>query len=244
MRSFLLAVGASTLLFFAAPVAAYAAATGADETAVATLTVTGSGQISRPPDLATVAVTIVTNDDDAARALSENNRRFAALSAKLATNGIAPGDVVSTSLNSYFNPRPAAAAPPIAGQVYGFIVTRNVDVKVAALAATGSVIDAATAAGATQINGVSYGFRDRAAVERAALAAAVGDAQAQAQTIAGAAHVRLVRILHIGDEAGAPRRVMPLAVSAMRAKEENVPTTIAPSDLDVTRTISVTYVIR
>lgn len=209
---------------------------------VATITVTGQGSVSRAPDLATVAATIVTNDDNATRALSENNRRYAALLAKLGALGIAAADVSSTSIQSYFNPRPNT--PVQAGQLFGFVVTRNVEIKVAALAQIGATVDAATAAGATQINGVSYGFRDRHAVERAALAAAVADAYAQAQAIAAAAHVQIVRVLRLGNEP-APGRIMPMAAMSLASKAEApVPTTISPSDLDVTSSISATYVVR
>jgi hypothetical protein len=213
----------------------------AAETPIATITVTGQGSVSRIPDLATVGATIVTNDDNAARALSENNRRYSALLAKLASTGIAAGDVTSTSIASYFNPRPPSAVE--AGQLYGFVVTRNVEIRVAALTQTGAAVDAATAAGATQINGVTYGFRDRRAVERAALAAAVADAYAQAQAVASAAHVQIVRVLRIGNEP-APERIVPLAMSMARKAEAPVPTSITPGDLDVLSTVSVTYIIR
>jgi hypothetical protein len=205
--------------------------------------VTGEGRVSHAPDLATVAASIVTNDDNASRALSENNRRYAALSAKLAAAGIAANDIMSESIQSYFNARPSGQAINAPGQLFGFVVTRNVQINVAALAQTGAVIDAATAAGATQIGGVSYGFRDRRALERAAQAAAVSDAYAQAQAIAAAAHVAIVRVLRIGLEPG-PGRVFPLAMSMARKTEEPVPTTISPSDLSVESSVTVTYVIR
>ncbi len=208
----------------------------------ATLTVTGQGVVKRAPDLATVAVTIVTNDPNAGRALSENNRRYAALIAKLAVAGINASAIESTSLQSYFNPRPGGAAGNEAGQQYGFIVNRSVGITVGDLGRTGAVIDDATAAGATQINGVAYGFHDRRAVERAALAAAVGDAAAQAQAMAGAARVQIVRILRIGNEL-APARELPMAMSMARAAE-SVPTTITPSDLEVARSVTITYLIR
>jgi uncharacterized protein YggE len=240
MRIFSIAAAVIAAGCLSAPLQARAALSSPD-VPVATITVTGQGSVSRAPDLATVAATIVTNDDNASKALSDNNRRYAALLAKLGTLGIAAGDVTSTSLQSYFNPRPKNDVQ--AGQLFGFVVTRNVAVNVAALAQTGAVIDAATAAGATQINGVSYGFRDRRAVERAALAAAVADASAAAQAIASAAHVEIVRVLRIGNETG-PQRIAPLAMSMARTAEAPVPTTISPSDLDVTSTVSVTYIIR
>jgi uncharacterized protein YggE len=216
------------------------AAAGAQTAPAATLTVTGQGEISRAPDLATVAVAIGTNDDDATRALSENNRRFAALSGQLATLGIAATDITSTSIQSYFNPR---GTTQDAGQVFGFVVTRDVQINVTAFAQLGAVVDAATTAGAGRINGVVYGFRDRHLVDRAALAAAVADAYAQAQVIASAAHVHIVRVLRIANEPSAGP-AMPLALSLRRTAEAPVPTTISPSDLAVSASISITYLIR
>lgn len=233
-----------TVCFAATPMTGDAAPAGDSASQAATLTVSGQGQISRAPDVATVAATIVTSDESATRALSENNRRYAALSAKLGAVGIADGDISSTSINSYFNARPLNPAPGAAGGPFGFVVTRNVQIKVNTLASTGSVVDAATAAGATQINGVSYGLRDRRGVERLALAAAVTDAAAQAQTIAAAAHVTIVRVLHIGDQTGSPGRIQPFGMALARAVPESVPTTIAPSDLEITAAISITYQIR
>lgn len=219
------------------------AAESLQESPVATLTVTGQSQISRPPDLATVAVSVVTNDDNAARALSQNNRRYATIKTKLAALGIAESELTSTSISSYFNPRPSGPTANAPGQLFGFIVTRSAQINVRALTQTGAVVDAATAAGATQINGVTFGFVDRRAVERAAQAAAVADAYAQAQVVAAAAHVQIVRVLRIGDEATRGPLPAPMALMS-RAAEAAVPTTIRPSDVDVTGSVSITYVIR
>ncbi len=215
----------------------------AQDAPVATVTVVGQGQVSRAPDLATVAANIATNDENATRALSENNRRYAALLTRLAAIGVVAGDVTSTSIQSYFVPRPSGQSAGGANQLFGYVVTRNVQINIRSLGQTGAAIDAATAAGATDIGGVTYGFHDRRSVEREALAAAVTDAYAQAQAIASAAHVRIVRILRIGNEAG-PERFMPLTMSKARTADAPVPTTISPSDLDVTSTVSITYVIR
>jgi uncharacterized protein YggE len=240
MRMFKIVTAAIALGCLALPLAVRAAPS-AEAPPTATISVTGRSEISRAPDLATVAATVVTNDANAGRALSENNRRYAALIAKLGALGIAGTDITSTSLTSNFNPKPEGPAP--SGQLFGYIVTRNVQVNVNALAQTGAVIDAATGAGVTQIDGVSYGFHDRRAVERAALAAAVADAYAQAQAIATAAHVQIVRVLRIGDET-APGRIMPMAMSMARKEEAPVPTTISPSNLEVASSVSVTYIIR
>ena len=239
--TFLLAA-ALTIGAAAVPLSVKAVPAAVMDAAAATLSVTGYGEISRPPDLATVSIAIITGDDNSARSLSENNRRFAALTAKLDALNVAAADVQSASLDSYFNPRPATAPEP--NGRYGYIVTRSVQIKVRELRATGNVVDAAAAAGATQISGISYGFRDRPAIERAALAAAVNDAYAQAQTIVGAAHLRIVRVLHIGNDNAAPIRLPVEAPMMARAAAAPVATTIEPTDQAVSRSIAVTYIVR
>jgi len=214
----------------------------AESAAPAAITVTGQGEISRAPDLATVSVTIVTNDDAVGRALAENNRRFTNLGAKLAALGITGSDIVSTSLSSNFTPHPTDRVAAGPGQFYGYVVTRNVEIKARSVDGAGAVVDAATAAGAGQINGVSYGLRDRRATERAALAAAVADAAAQAQALASAAHVSIVRVLKIESEPG-NGRVGPLMM--MRAAPvAAAPTTIDPTDLTISAAVTITYAIR
>jgi len=210
-----------------------------------TLTVTGQGVISRAPDQAVLSVSIVTNDDNASRALSDNNAHYATLVAKIGAAGIAANAIRTTGLNTSFNPRPEQVNPQYAAR-YGYVVSRYVQLTVNILDTTGAVIDAAASAGATTIGGVTYGFRDSRAVERAALAAAVSDASEQARAVAEAAHVRIVRILHIGDNTSPivrPLVTMDSTLSLARAAPALIPTTLPPSNLDVHASIAITYII-
>ncbi|MFN2459305.1 MAG: SIMPL domain-containing protein [Candidatus Velthaea sp.] len=231
---------AAAFTFAATPV--LAAATAPEST----LTVTGQGVVSRAPDQAVVTVTLVTNNEVAARALSDNNTRYNDLATKAGAAGIAAANLRTTNLNTYYNPRPQEPSPNVA-QRFGYVVSRSVQITVNALATTGAVIDAATAAGATNVGGVSYGFRDPRAMNRLALGAAVDDAFEQARTIAAAAHVRIVRVQHIGNDGGG--RPLPLqtfdtfARAAPAPESPPVPTVLPASTLDVRSTITVTYVI-
>jgi uncharacterized protein YggE len=220
-------------------------AAAADAPSESTLTVTGQGVISRAPDQAILNVQIVTNDDNATRALSDNNTHYATLVTKVAAAGITPANIRSTTLNTYFNPRPEQVNLQYAAR-YGYVVTRSALITVNALDTTGAVIDATTAAGSTTIGGVSYGFRDSHAIEHAALTAAVNDAAEQARTIADAAHVRVVRILHITNNTTPIARPLLMASSIVRtldAPARPVPTNLPPADLDVRASVAITYVI-
>ena len=94
-----------------------------------TLTVSGSGTISRDPDRATLSVSIVTNNDVAATATSANNRLYGALVDRMRSVGIAAGAIKTSSYDLNFVPKP----PP--GDNYrppqtGFIVTRGLSITI------------------------------------------------------------------------------------------------------------------
>ena len=204
-----------------------------------TVTVSGSGTISRDPDRATLSVSIATNNDVAATATSANNRLYNALVERMRAIGITAGAIKTSNYDLNFVPKP----PP--GDNYkppqtGFIVTRGLSITIDNLSNVGGAIDAAVAAGVTQVNGVNFGVRDERAAHAAALAAAVEDAAAQASAIAQAAHMHLGAIRRISSVQSPPvfaARAMTLAVKA----PVQVPTEITPSSIEVHATVTVTY---
>ena len=204
------------------------------------ITVTGQGTISRAPDQATLALQIVTNNDVAATATSQNNTVYNALRSRLASIGIAESALHTRGFNVNFVPKPTDATsfkPPRTG----YVVTRSLDVTLNDLTAVGRAIDGAVAAGVSDIGGVSYGFKDRRAVYAEALAAAVRDAGTQANAIATAAGLRLgpIRAINAGGSV-VPRQPV-LMGRAMAANAAPVPTEIQPSDIDVSASVTVTY---
>lgn len=211
---------------------------GLPQTAAAapSVRVTGEGTVSQAPDRALLSVSIVTNNDEAQSATSQNNTTYSAIVGRLGGLGVPERDIRTSSFNISFVPKPEATAqykPPRTG----FIVTRELTITIDSLALVGRAIDAAVAAGATQIDGVSYGLRDSETAHAKALAAAMRDAAVQAAALAAAAHLRLGAIQSI-----ATGRTLPAApVPMLRAAAAQAPTTIPPSDVEVHATVIVTY---
>ena len=205
-----------------------------------TLSVSGQGTVSHAPDQATLSLSIVTNNDAAVTATSQNNATYNALRTRLAAAGVPESALHTRSYNVNFVPKPqdnAGYKPPRTG----FIVTRSIDVTISDLTAVGKSIDAAVAAGVSEIGGVSYGLRERRGVYASALAAAVQDAEAQATAVAAAAHMRLGGIRSIAaGSAYVPPVVQPM-MRAAAAAPAPPPTEIQPSDVDVRATVNVTY---
>jgi uncharacterized protein YggE len=212
----------------------YAAAQGAPH-----LSVTGVGTITREPDRATLAVTIVTSNDVASTSSSQNNTTYNALLARLRGIGIAQSAVRTTNYAITFVPKPTEAATYKPAHT-GYVVTRSLAITIDDLSLVGRATDAAVSAGVEQIDGVSFGLRDERSAYGSALAAAVRDAALQAKALADAAHVRLgaVRTMTTGSPQQAPVPLRALAVAA-----PNVPTEIPPSQIEVHATVIVTYML-
>lgn len=202
------------------------------------LEVAGQGSVDRMPDRVTVTFSVVTNDDVATRATSQNNATYAALVAKLHGLGIADTAIRTTGYDLTYNPRPAQPNPQYQTR-YGYVVTRNVAVSSDRTEQAGPLVDAGVSAGVATVGGIDFGLRDPRAAYRAALAAAVADADAQAQALAVAAHLRVVRLLVLSSarQASVPR---PLAAGRLMVAAA-VPTDVQPSSLSVTATVTATY---
>lgn len=238
MKHRILASLAALALLAAAGAPANAQPSGRHRTP--TLTVSGTGSVTRPPDRATVSFRIETTNDVAAVATSANAAIANALTAKLAPLQI-PASAISTSGYSLnYNPRPPKPDPG-STQRYGYTVERTINVVVNAVDGAGAVVDAGVAAGVTNVNGVSFSLRDGRAALRSAQTVALADAVAQARSLAAAARMRLVRILAIEPGGGGPLPIVRASARLMMSAADAVPTTIDPGNLTVNANVTLEY---
>ncbi|MBD5657367.1 MAG: SIMPL domain-containing protein, partial [Candidatus Eremiobacteraeota bacterium] len=196
-----------------------------------------------------VALTIVSDDDDATRSAGKNTTIYDALEAKLSALGIGKDAVRTTYFNVDFVPHPAKNVPPqdLAPR-YGYTTTRSLTVDVAPIETAGKIVDAATRAGVTTIGGVSFDLRDRKSAYHEALIAAMVDAQASAVALVKGGGLHIVRVLRISTSS-AERPIRPFAAASfnarMAAPASEPPTDIAPNGpIDVSAHVDVTYEIR
>jgi uncharacterized protein YggE len=231
--------------FVAAALMLAPALVSAQETAAApepTLTVTGHGVVEKSPNVARVALQIVTDDDVAALSTSKNGAVYAALQAKLAPLGLTPDALRTTFFNVQFIRHPPRGLPPDQLRPhYGYVTTRGLSVEVAPIENAGKVIDAATAAGVTDVGGVSYDLKDSQAAYRAALAGAASDARANAEALATAGGVHLIRLQTMSAEPQ-PDRFQPALEMARAAA---APTDLGnPGPIEISATVTLTYAVK
>ncbi|MBJ3774998.1 SIMPL domain-containing protein [Acuticoccus mangrovi] len=170
----------------------------------ARITVTGMGEASGVPDLATLTLAVETDAATAAEAVSANSETMSAVTAGLKAAGVADRDLRTTGvavMPRYRNSDdPGAADDPVAG----YQVVNRVEVRVRDLAALGGLIDGAIAKGANRIDGLSLGFADSKPLEDEARKAAVADAIAKAKLYADAAGVKLGDLQRLSDQMRGP----------------------------------------
>ena len=169
------------------------------------VTVTASASAARVPDLATLSITFVADDDASPAAIAKGETEKSEFAARVRWLGIAAADIEQTSYNVQYNPRPGPTARPFPFAFstppprFGYVVTRRVRLTLKPpLARVAGVIPAAVEAGATGLT-LQYGTTDGEAAYKEALATAIRSAAAQAETIASASRMRVAGVTYVEE---------------------------------------------
>ena len=169
-----------------------------------TISLTGSGQVSVTPDIATIFVGVESQAETAAAALADNSQQAGQVIAALKDAGVVSPDIQTSnfSVSPIYNNRKTLSSGGPA--VDGYRVTNQVIAKLRDLDALGDLLDVLVTSGANRIGGISFGVDDDAAALDPARALAVEDARHRAEVYAKAAGVELGPILAISEGGGHP----------------------------------------
>src|SRR5579864_5074456 len=75
------------------------------------ITVSGSGSVARPPDVANVGATVETNAPNANDAVASNNTTYDRIVTALEKAGVARADITLAAYNVNYNPKPRVLPP-------------------------------------------------------------------------------------------------------------------------------------
>jgi len=201
------------------------------------ITVTGTGEASAAPDMATISLGVTTEAAEAAAAMAANSEAMARVIERLASAGIEDRDMQTSTLS--LSPRWTQPGSEREREITGFVASNSLTVRVRDLPALGGILDAALADGANTLGGLTFGLADDAALREAARRAAVADAVETAAVLADAAGVTLgavQEVTQVGDQGG-PR---PMARMDM-AMAESVP--VAAGEATVTAEVRMIFAI-
>jgi uncharacterized protein YggE len=200
----------------------------------------GEGRLKRAPDRAWVTISAESRAKTPNEAQKLNADAMSTVLQKLKGSGLAP-EAIRTSA---YDLHPEFDYVNNKQTLRGYVARNSVEVRVDELPKLGEILDLAVGAGATSVSGVRFDLRDRAAAEAIALRQAVQDARVQADAVAQAANMRVERVLRIEvQRAGGmppPRPVM----MARAGLEQGAAPPIAPGEMEVTATVTMTAVIR
>ena len=203
---------------------------------VPSITVTGTGVVSAPPDTAVVQAGVVTQAASAALAVAANTAIMETVLRALSALGIAEKDIQTTdfSVAPQYRVVSEERRPP---EIVGYEVANRVRVTVRDLAQLGTVLDEVIKQGANRLDGIRFSLADPAPALDEARTKAMADARRRAGVHATAANVAVGRVLLIQESP--PSIPMPRVVTAARAGIAAVP--VAPGEQELSVTVTVTY---
>jgi hypothetical protein len=199
-----------------------------------TISVSGQGKATAPPDMATIHSGVVTQASTAAQALDANSEAMTRLIAVLQERNIAAKDIQTSNfqVNPEYKPVPRGQTEP---QIGGYRVTNQVRVQVRNLPELGGILDALVKAGSNNLTGISFGIAEPTGILDEARNVAISDARRRARLYAQAAGVRVGRVMTISEQPPSlPRPQMMMARSLAFEQASDVPVATGEQELQAT----------
>jgi len=202
-----------------------------------TLSLSGTGVVFVKADKAVVVLGAYTEDKLASRAIAENAALMTSVIKALKAMGFTDDDLQTTSYSVYPNYNWEVRL------VIGYQVTNMIQVNVTDLSKVGDVIDAATGAGANRVDSVSFGLKDEtsAKMKLDAYKLAISDVKAKSGVITSGLGISIKGVQSVTESSySSPIYYGGMDYSAISSK---APTPILNSNLSVTVTLNIVYLI-
>ena len=214
--------------------------TKASDDAQSGIWVTGMGQVTSAPDIATLNGGVEAVDETVAEARGKAAEAMDAMMDALAALGVEDKDIQTTSFNIY--PEYQYDREKDRSELVGYRVNNQIAVTIRNLDQVGAVIDDMVEAGGdlARFNGIRFGLDDPKPLETEARKLAVEDMTAKAQELAENAGVTLGDLVYISESFGASPRTFEVAESALMSRAmalDAVETPISGGELGVTITV-------
>lgn len=210
-----------------------------------TLTVRGQAELDKPADQLMVTIGVVTEAENAARALEENSEKMQAVVDAIEHVGLGEKEYETGRFQIrpvYSSRPPGTRDPEWQPRIRGYRITNTVEITTKQIDLAGELIQKANEAGANTIDNISFGLASPRDHRAEAIAAATANAISDARELAKAASLRLVRIVSINldPENGTPRPV-PMYRMEMAASAAPDSPPIKSGDVSVSAAVNVVY---
>ena len=202
------------------------------EPALHTITVTGTGSVTRVPDVARVSVGVSVTKNTVKAARDSAGKSMQAIIAAIKAMGIDEKDIKTTSID--LSPQYSNTGTKITG----YRMSEQLQVTVRDLDKAGDVVDTATSKGATEVNGLWFEVGDPASAMDEARAAAIAQARTSAQKMASAAGVSLGGVVSVSESSAS---VPGPYYYGAAARDAAALTPVQPGTQDVQATVTVIF---
>lgn len=207
--------------------------------------VSGTGKVTTTPDQAVIVFAVETEHADVKTAQQENARRMDAVTNALKNAGIPAKDIRTAGYNIY--PVTESDSRPFGdSKVKFYRVINTVEVTLNDVNRAGEIVDLAVASGANRVDRFAFTLSEAKQLElrSQALNAAVVQARGDANVVAAALGKTIVDV----KDVSVGNNYVPLAYDTRlmgmeKAAGSAVPTPLEVGEIDVTASVSISYVI-
>jgi uncharacterized protein len=204
----------------------------------ATVTVSGHGSVSLPPDTASIVLGVDVTKPTLTEAQSVAADQMNAIIKVLKDAGIEDKDIQTVNYSVYVQQKYDDNGTPEG--ITGFQVTNQVNVIVRDVDKVGDLLDAVVDAGANNIYGINFYIDDTTGPASQARKLAVEDATKKAQELADAAGLTLGRVVSISESSSSTPPPMPYA-SADSMQKAGGSTPVQTGSTEVSIDVSMTF---
>lgn len=197
-----------------------------------TIVVQGSASVSAAPDRAVIRLGVEVEAKTA-----EEARAKAAASIKLVQEALMEAGIGADDISTAnFSVQPSYHFSNDGGrELTGFVVQHILQVETPDVEKAGMLVDAAVKAGANRVDSVQFTLKDAGRLEIQALTLALDEAQVKAEALAKAAGMKIVSIHQIVEQD------MNIGIPFTFAKMQESDTVILPGQVQVQKSVTVTY---
>lgn len=183
------------------------------------ITLTGRGEATLAPDIATIVVGIVTQKENPQDSLEENSKQLTRAIEALKKAGIESKDLQTGNLSLQPQSRDIGSIP----QIVAFRVDNSLIITVRDLSKLGALLKTVVNLGVNSIQGPSFASSNPAETQNKARYAAMEDAKKKAMLYVKGMDVKLGKIIQISENYSNPMPVSSSLDSFSRADRTNVP---------------------
>src|SRR3989338_3289786 len=202
-----------------------------------TFQVSGTGEVSVPPDVASINVGVQAQAPTVKEVQEQLNSNIKRVSEAIKQVGVDQKDIQTTnySINPNYDYRGTTQ------RITGYTASSNLSIKVKQIDKANDVIDSATASGANQVGGIFFEVDDKTKAENEARQKAVDEAKRKAQEAAKVAGFKLGRIINYSEDFGGGPIPLPYAMGAAESKIAAQPTQDEPGSTEITVTVTLSF---